>query len=216
MHPQFYIIPKDIHVSHQSVGFSNCGFLKRTRVLHPVAPRGFLLQKNIPKDAAIEMELLVSKVPTNPTSSWAESCEQDIKRGVASDLFENGLDGRRGNSRAITNGAIFGLASGAEYSETLDLCTAVQRVLHARELVKSLDTLGVPQSAATTHHPYTDGHPFGQKSSSSTWWLYGSLVARVVLASLLVHTGGHHLQSFSNACLPADGSGFSPTCIFTT
>ena len=35
------------------------------------------------------------------------------------------------------------------YSETLDFCTAVQPALQARELVKAIDTDGVPQPEQT-------------------------------------------------------------------
>ena len=94
------------------------------------------------------MELLVSKVPTNPTSFLSESCEKDIKRGVSADLFTKGeLDqkygkGRRlatehfeisqgvGDSRAIDDGTKFWHASGAAYSKTFDLCTAVVRLFN--------------------------------------------------------------------------------------
>ena len=38
---------------------------------------------------------------------------------------------------------------GTECSETLDLGTPVQQVLHARELLRALDTLRVPQNEQT-------------------------------------------------------------------
>ena len=53
----------------------------------------------------------------------------------------------RADSRAIDDGAKFGHASGAGYSETIDLCTAVQH-LQAREIAKALGNLGVPQPEA--------------------------------------------------------------------
>ena len=68
-------------------GFSNYGLLERSRVLRPVSPQAFLSQENFLKDAANVMELLVSKVPPNPTSFLAVCSEKDIDRGGASDVF---------------------------------------------------------------------------------------------------------------------------------
>ena len=93
-----------------------------------------------------------------PDVVFGGSLRERHQRGVASDLFEHGLDWKHGkgqwlaverfgmsqstaDSRVIATGAKFGRVSGAEYSETLDFYTAAQQVLHARELVKALNTL---------------------------------------------------------------------------
>ena len=71
MHPQIHRSLKDFHVAFLALGLSNYGLSKRTQVLRPAAPQALLSQEYLLKDAAMVVELLVSKVPTNPTSFWA-------------------------------------------------------------------------------------------------------------------------------------------------
>ena len=44
-----------------------------------------------------------------------------------------------GEKRAIDDGDRYGHARGAGYTETLDLCTAIQPAIHARILVTAMD-----------------------------------------------------------------------------
>ena len=72
------------------------------------------------KDAATVRELSVSKGPTNRTSFLAESYENDIMRGVASDLFtKDELDKKYRRGRCLAMGR-FEISQGTEDSLAID------------------------------------------------------------------------------------------------
>ena len=93
-------------------------------------------------------------MPTNPISSLAEACDKDINRGVAFDLFVNGLDLRHGKEQwrdmerfEMSQSKSDSRASMTARSSDMRQERGVQRDArhHTRELVKANDTLGLPQ-----------------------------------------------------------------------
>ena len=145
------------------------------------------------------------------------------ERAVVMERFE--MSQSTGDSRALDDGAKFGHASGAECRETLDLCTAVQRVRHARELVKALDTLGVPQPEqiklrlkVRQRRSSYQGVPICPKKQFpnmvALWvievgWNFEELYSPVLGLTPAATVSSH----FPNRCMPAAvGSGSWPAC----
>ena len=110
----------------QDVEFSHYGFFVRTRVPRPVAPQAFVSQALL-KDAAKLMELLM-KVPTTRRRSLLSPARK-------------------------TSSGVWPATSSPKMNSTINtgkdawLATDHRRwcFVRARELVKALDTLGVPQ-----------------------------------------------------------------------
>ena len=207
-------------------GFSNHGLLERTRVLRPVLPEAFLSQKSVLEDAAKVMELLVSKVPTNPTSFL--SCDKDVftkdeldqkcgkERWLAMVRFE--VSQGTGDSRASDDGAKLGHASGTGYSETLDILHGRAAGPTAREIVKALGTLGAPQPEQMKR-PHSARRAVSQHCGcmDHSLVLDGDSKRRTRMCS-----GWHRLSSTSivfrdwRKPSTADGSGSWPACILAT
>ena len=195
VHWQVHVISNDIHDA-----LFGCAILQLPPLgMYPsetVAPQAFQLQENLLNNAA---------------KRWNCWCRT---RGFSRDLFDNELDRKHGkgqllaterfdtspstgDSRTVDWCEIWAMR---QCSETLDFGTAVQRVFQARELVKALETVGVPQLQRLKFNG--DDHPYAYR------WIPTrpeEQFLNMVAARIIVQVGN------SKGC-----ARMWPACIFTT